>query len=83
LPSAASLLGCRLVEAPRSRHQRRQAGACIRLIIAQVADDAAQKLSEEQATAAAQTAVALIAERDAYVLAAAATRSEQSRASAA
>ena len=46
-------------------------------------DDAAQKLSEEQATAAAQTAVALIAERDAYVLAAAATRSEQSRASAA
>ena len=42
-------------------------------------DDAEQRLTEEQATAAAQTAVALIAERDAYVLAAAATRSEQAR----
>ena len=45
-------------------------------------DDDAQRLSEEQATAAAQTAVALIAERDAYVLAAAASRSEQARADA-
>ena len=46
-------------------------------------DDAAQRLSEEQAVATAQTAVALIAERDAYVLAAAATRSEQALADAA
>ena len=45
-------------------------------------DDAVQRLSEEQAVAAAQTAVALIAERDAYVLAAAATRSEQAQADA-
>ena len=45
-------------------------------------DDAAQRLCEEQAVAAAQTAVALIAERDAYVLAAAATRSEQAQADA-
>ena len=41
-------------------------------------DDAAQRLSEEQAAAAAQTAVELVEQRKAFALAAAA-RSEEAR----